>query len=245
MTLTTPVLSTADAGAARIWCSDRRGGVSTGPYRTCNLGDHVGDEPGAVAENRARVAAAAGLRAPTEWVWLDQVHGAVVHVTDGVPEAVPAADAAVTSTPGLPLVVVTADCAPVVIACDDAIGVVHAGHRGLLAGVVERAVTQLGAMGFGPVRAFVGPCIRPAHYEFGADDLAGLVDHFGTEVASTTSDGRPAFDIPTAVRVALVRAGVAPDDISDSGVCTASSTDTFSYRRDGTTGRQATIAVLM
>jgi purine-nucleoside/S-methyl-5'-thioadenosine phosphorylase / adenosine deaminase len=245
LTLTRPELLEAEAGAARIWCSDRRGGASTGPCRSCNIGDHVGDDPAAVAENRARVAAAAGLRPPSEWVWLDQVHGAVVHVADGVPEDVPAADAAVTSTPGLPLVVVTADCAPVVIACDDAIGVVHAGHRGLLAGVVERAVTQLGAMGLGPVRAFLGPCVRPAQYEFGADDLAGLVDHFGTEVASTTSDGRPAFDIPTAVRIALLRAGVAPDDISDSDICTASSTDMFSYRRDGTTGRQATIAVLM
>jgi len=238
-------LRAAEIGGARIWCSDRRGGASTGPYATCNVGDHVGDDPAAVAENRARIAAAAGLRPPSEWIWLHQVHGAVVHVADEPSEDVPNADAAVTSVPGLPFVVVTADCAPLVLACEDAIGVIHAGHRGLLAGVIERGAAQLGAMGLGPVRAFLGPCIRPDQYEFGADDLARLVDHFGGDVASSTSDGRPSFDIPSAVRIALMRAGVAPEDISDSGVCTASSTDNFSYRRDGTTGRQATIAVLM
>jgi purine-nucleoside/S-methyl-5'-thioadenosine phosphorylase / adenosine deaminase len=245
LTLTEPELLETRVGAARIWCSDRRGGVSIGPYGTCNVGDHVGDDPAAVGENRARIAAAAGLRRPDAWIWLDQVHGAVVHLAAEPVDDTPEADAAVTSTPGLPLVVVTADCAPVVIACDDAIGVVHAGHRGLRAGVIERAVTQLRAMGLGSIRAFLGPCIRPARYEFGAEDLAALVDHFGDDVASTTSDGRPAFDIPAAVRIALVRAGVEPDDVEDSGVCTASSPELFSYRRDGTTGRQATIAVLM
>jgi copper oxidase (laccase) domain-containing protein len=138
--------------------------------------------------------------------------------------------------------VVTADCAPIVLANDRAVAVVHAGHRGLAAGVVEAAVARIRAAGEGEVHAFLGPCIRPARYEFGPADLARLVDVFGPGVASRTDDGKPAFDIPEAVRIALDRAGVARVD--DCGICTAVTPDYFSYRRDGATGRQATIAVI-
>src|SRR5205085_6573345 len=141
----------------------------------------------------------------------------------------------VTATRGLPLAVLTADCAPVALACDDAIGVVHAGHRGLEHGVIEAAVAALRDIGRGPVRAYLGPCIRPARYEFGAADLARLVARLGPEVEGHTADGRPALDIPAAVRAALRNAGV--DVFTDGGVCTASSAEHFSYRRDGVTGR--------
>jgi YfiH family protein len=218
--------------------------VSLAPYATANLGDHVGDDPDAVAANRRRSADAAGLVEPTRWVWLRQVHGVRVHVASGpTGQVAPEADAAVTATRGLPLAIVTADCAPVVLACDDAIGVVHAGHPGLEHGVIEAAVGALRELGRGPVRAFLGPCIRPARYEFGADDLARLVDRLGPQVESRTRDGRPAFDVPTAVRLALEQSGV--DAFEDANVCTADSAGHFSYRRDGVTGRQATIAVLV
>jgi hypothetical protein len=230
-------------GPARVWCTDRRGGVSVAPYESCNVGDHVGDEPAAVAANRERVASAAGLVASTGWVWMQQVHGIAVHVaTEPTGLVPPVADAAVTAVRGLPLAVVTADCAPVVLACDDAIGVVHAGHPGLEHGVIEAAVAALRAIGSGPVRAYLGPCIHPERYEFGAGDLERLVARLGPEVASTTHDGRPAFDVPVAVRAALRGCGV--DHFAGGGVCTATSADHFSYRRDGVTGRQATIAVL-
>lgn len=228
-------------GPARVVCSDRHGGVSQPPYGTCNVGDHVGDEPAAVHENRRRVARAAGLPTPARWVWLRQVHGANVHVAAGA-AAPPVADAAVTATLGLPLAVVAADCAPLVLACDDAVAVAHVGHRGLRAGVVARAVGALRAQGNGPVRAFLGPCIRPARYEFGADDLAGLVERFGPSVAARTEQRGLALDLPEAVRVALAETGVV--DLDDCGTCTAGSPDHFSYRRDGTTGRQVTVAVL-
>jgi hypothetical protein len=230
-------------GPAQVWCTDRRGGVSAGPYESANVGDHVADDPHAVAANRARIAAAAGLVAPARWVWLDQVHGVHVHVASEPTGAQPPeADAAVTATRGLPLAVVTADCAPVALSCDDAIGVVHAGHRGLEHGVVEAAVAKLREIGSGPVRAYLGPCIRPERYEFGAADLARLVAHFGPGVEGRTHEGRPALDVPAAVRIALERCGV--EAVDDSGVCTAGSADHFSYRRDGVTGRQATIALL-
>jgi YfiH family protein len=226
-----------------VWCTGRAGGVSVAPYDSCNVGDHVGDEPESVAANRRRVAAEAGLGDPSGWVWMRQVHGADVHVAT-VPTGPepPAVDAAVTATPGLALAVMTADCAPIALACDDAVGVVHAGHRGLEHGVIPAAVERLRAVGHGPVRAFLGPCIRPARYEFGAGDLARIVERLGPEVEGRTDEGRPALDIPAAVRAALREAGV--DALVDCGVCTASSDGYFSYRRDGVTGRQATIVVL-
>jgi YfiH family protein len=242
--LPAPTLRRAAVGAADVICSGRHGGVSGAPYESCNVGDHVGDAPDAVAENRRRVADKAGLPDPTTWVWLDQVHGTEVHVAD-TPTSTPkpVADAAVTAVAGLPLAVVTADCAPIVIASDRAVGVIHAGHRGLLAGVIERAVAQLRELDEGPIDAFLGPCIRPAQYEFGARELEGFVDHFGPRVVGHTVHDRPALDIPAAVEIALARAGVDAHHYTDSGICTATSTEHFSYRREGTTGRQVTVAV--
>ncbi|MGQ0824073.1 MAG: polyphenol oxidase family protein [Actinomycetota bacterium] len=202
----------------------------------------MGDEAQAVDENRRRVASTARLDAPHKWVWLRQVHGATVHRAAGVPTVVPEADAAVTSVRGLPLAIVTADCAPVVLANDAALGLVHAGHRGLLSGVIEHAVAVVREAGEGTLRAFLGPCVHPARYEFGADDLVPIAARFGTDVVGATIDGTPALDIPAAVRIALARAGV--DVLDDCGVCTAASAVHFSHRRDGPTGRQVTVAVL-
>ena len=244
MNLPALTLRRAAVGVADVICTGRGGGVSGAPYESCNVGDHVGDDPDAVAENRRRVAESAGLPDPTTWVWLEQVHGTEVHVAEaGVSRPKPVADAAVTAVAGLPLAVVTADCAPIVVASDRAVGVIHAGHRGLLAGVIEHAVAQLRELDGGPIDAFLGPCIRPAHYEFGARELAAFVDHFGPRVAGHTASGHPALDIPAAVEIALARAGVDASHFIDSGICTATSTEHFSYRRDGTTGRQVTVAV--
>ena len=223
--------------------TDRHGGVSVAPYDSANLGDHVDDDPAAVAENR-RVAAQRMPFAPSDpdgWVWLRQVHGDTVVTVDRAPESPPEADAAVTGELGLPLVVLTADCAPIALVTPGAVGVVHAGWPGLQAGVIEAAVDALRELSPGPVHAVLGPCIHPARYEFGADLLARLVDRFGPEVAGATEAGTPALDIPAAVRISMQRAGV--DEFDDVGVCTAASPDHFSYRRDGVTGRQALVVV--
>lgn len=245
MSLRSPTLLRATAGAARIVCTGRHGGVSQAPYESCNVGDHVGDDADAVDENRRRVADAAGLPDPAAWVWLEQVHGTDVHVAAASERqpVKPIADAAVTDVAGLALAVVTADCAPLVLACDGAVGVVHAGHRGLYDGVIERAVEALRTFGNGSVDAFLGPCIRPARYEFGVQQLAAFVERFGPDVAARTDRGTPALDLPAAVRVALSRSGVDASRFVDSGICTATSPDHFSYRRDGTTGRQVTVVV--
>jgi YfiH family protein len=217
--------------------------VSRAPYDTANLGDHVDDEPAAVAENRRRAARALAAVPvdPAGWVWLRQVHGSEVVTVEAAPVRPPEADAAVTTTAGLPLVVLTADCAPVALAAPGAVAVVHAGWPGLEQGVLGAAVDALRARSDGPVHAVLGPCVHPARYEFGADLLGRLVERLGPEVAAITDAGTPALDIPAAVRISLARAGV--DHFTDVGVCTAASPDHFSHRRDGVTGRQAVVVV--
>ena len=217
--------------------------MSVAPYDSCNLGDHVGDDAAVVAANRARLAAVlpAVPDDPAEWVWLRQVHGNAVVTVIAAPAEPPEADAAVTTSVGLPLVVMTADCAPVALASPGGVAVVHAGWPGLEQDVLGAAVDALRAVAPGPVTAWLGPCVHPGRYEFGADLLDRLVDHLGPEVASVTDAGTPALDIPTAVRVSLARAGV--DDLTDVGVGTAASPDHFSHRRDGVTGRQAVVVV--
>ena len=226
-----------------MW-SDRHGGISAPPFDDANLGTEVGDLPAAVAENRRLLADHLALGDPSGWCWLRQVHGTRVVDADARAGAAepPRADAAVTAAVGLPLVVLTADCAPVALACDDAVAVAHAGWPGLLAGVLEAAVTRLRGIGHGPVRAALGPCVHPARYEFGRDELDRLVSGLGPQVESRTEIGTPALDVPAAVRAAL--ASVHVDVVEDVDVCTSASPDHFSYRRDGRTGRQGLIVVL-
>jgi YfiH family protein len=229
-------------GCGRAFWTDRHGGVSEPPYDTANLSTRSGDDPAAVHENRRRLADALTLLDPDAWWWLRQEHGVTTVVADGPgPTDAPVADAAVTARAGLPLVVLTADCAPVALATDDAVAVVHAGWSGLLAGVVEAAVTSLRSIGHGDVRAVLGPCIHPEQYEFGRGDLDRLVAAFGPAVEGRTADGRLAFDLPAGVRSALHAVEVKA--FEDVGVCTAASPDYFSYRRDGETGRQALVVV--
>ncbi|HEX5614160.1 MAG TPA: polyphenol oxidase family protein [Acidimicrobiia bacterium] len=245
-----PTAVVAGVGSAVAVFGDRHGGVSVAPFASRNVGDHVGDDPDAVAENRRRFAAAAlgvgaGAVEPRTWTWLAQVHGAAVHTAEEAPHAgapVPCADAAVTSRRGHVVAVVTADCAPIALLTDETVGIVHAGHRGLLAGVVERAVQEVRAQTAAPITAVIGPCIHPDRYEFGVDDLAPFVARFGVGVAAVTADGRPALDLRAGVRGALRDVGVAA--IDDVGICTAASSDHFSHRRDGVTGRQASIAMV-
>jgi YfiH family protein len=177
------------------------------------------------------------------WTWLRQVHGArVVRVGKPGEHAGVEADAAVTSVPGAPVAVQTADCVPIALVADGAVGVVHAGWRGLAAGVVEAAVHALCEAGNGPVRAQIGPCIRARCYEFGPTDLDRVASRLGDGVRGTTAWGTPALDVVQAATAALTHAGVS--DVVDSGVCTACSPVHFSHRARGDTGRQALVAWL-
>jgi polyphenol oxidase len=229
-----------EVGGARIAFTDRHGGVSAPPYDSANLGLATGDDPDAVKENRRRVSEALGGNAgdPTRWAWARQVHSGDVLEPNG-PGRAGDADALVTDTPGLPLVVLVADCAPVALVADHAIAAVHIGWRGLLAGVVRASVEVVGRRGGGPVRAVVGPCISAAHYEFGAGELERVAGRVGPEVRARTEDGAPALDLRAGIHTALRGAGA--EEPIDVDVCTYASPAHFSHRRDGVTGRQALI----
>lgn len=196
----------------------------------------TGAEPALTARRRAVV--------DLPWTWLTQVHGAdVVTVTEPGEHAGVAADAAVTAVPGAALAVTTADCVPVVLLADGAVGVAHAGWKGLLAGVVGSTADAMAALGHPPTRAVIGPCIRPERYEFGAADLDAVAARWGDAVRGTTTSGTPALDVAAGVRRALAEAGVA--DVADEGTCTALGADTYwSFRARGEAGRIATVAWL-
>jgi copper oxidase (laccase) domain-containing protein len=128
----------------------------------------------------------------------------------------------------------------VALVAPGAVGAVHAGWRGLTAGVLEAAVTEMRRRSKGPIRAVLGPCIHPECYEFSPADLEPIATRLGPEVEGRTAGGALALDLPVAVALALSNAGV--DDIDDVNICTACSPDHFSHRRDsrlhGTTGLQ-------
>lgn len=221
----------------------RSGGVSAGAYATLNLADHVGDRADHVAENRRRLRAALDL--PAEPLWLAQVHGtAVARPGDG--RAGAPADAAVASAPGDVCAVLTADCLPVVLADRDAtrVAVAHAGWRGLAAGVLE---TTLEALGRPPSRlvAWLGPAIAQPAFEVGEEVRAAFLARSPEHAAAFAGNARGRFqaDLYALARITLARAGVT--SVHGGGWCTAGDPARFfSYRRDGTTGRMATLAWL-
>jgi hypothetical protein len=175
------------------------------------------------------------------WSWLRQVHGAQVVVVDHPGQhAGVEADAAITDQPGVVLAIHTADCAPVaLIGSHGAVGAVHAGWRGLDAGVIEAAFDGLRRLGETEVQAIVGPCIHAECYEFGSHELDGLARRYGEDVRGRTTAGTPALDLPAAVTTALHRAGV--DQVDLVPTCTACDQAFFSHRARGNPGRQALV----
>lgn len=222
----------------------RAGGVSDAPYATANLAFHVGDDAESVRANRKASATALGIDADAV-VWCDQVHGdAVATVTrDDAGRTIGATDGLVTTEARLPLAVLAADCVPVLLA-DPRKGVVaavHAGRRGLVAGVVEVAVgtmLDLGATRDDVVCA-VGPAIGACCYEVGEDVRDEVVAALPV-TSATTREGRRALDLTAGVRHVLAREGV--KRVTTVGGCTAHQPGVFfSHRRDGVTGRHAGI----
>ncbi|OPC83304.1 laccase [Embleya scabrispora] len=230
----------AASGGARIAFTDRWGGTGAAPYDELNLGDHVGDDPRAVAANRARTAEALGLSADRV-VWMNQVHGNTVAVSTGpTAEPVPGTDAVVTATRGLALAVLVADCTPVLLADPHAgvIGAAHAGRPGLAAGVVPATIEAMRGLGADParIRAWTGPAVCGACYEVPeamCDEVSALVP----AARARTRQDTPGLDIPAGVWAQLAAQGVVSGE--KSHICTRESADHFSYRRDRVTGRIA------
>jgi YfiH family protein len=221
----------------RVAFTDRHGGVSDAPYDTANLGFATGDDAAAVVENRRRVANDLHGSDARPWAWVRQEHGGRVLQVDA-PGGAGDADALVTTRTDVSLVVLVADCAPIALVAGDAVAAVHCGWRGLTAGVIDAAVEAVRERGRSPVRAVVGPCISPAHYEFGVEELE-QVTHVAPVVRARTEAGAPALDLRAGVGAMLAAAGVG--DRTDVDVCTYESGDHFSHRRNGVTGRQALI----
>lgn len=219
----------------------RLGGVSKGAYASLNLADHVGDKPADVARNRRSLLEVLGL---TRVQWLEQVHGTTcVQATESTCGVVPQADAAWTDIPGLALAVLTADCLPVVLAAHDAsaVAVIHAGWRGLVQGIIPSVVGQLPRRANG-YSGWIGPGIGAGAYEVGGE-VAEAVRRSGPEAEACLSRGalEGKFQLDLAGLAVQQLADVGVEGVERSPACTSSDTRFYSYRRDGVTGRQATL----
>ena len=232
----------AHAGVRAVFTL-RTGGVSRPPFDSFNIGAHVGDEPRAVAENRA--ALRASLELPAEPAWLEQVHGHRVVDLDRHTslESLGPADASVTRACGRICAIQVADCMPVLFATADGsgVGAAHAGWRGLAAGVLEATVRAMNAP---PARllAWLGPAIGPAHFEVGEEVRAAFVaaDAGAAAAFIANARGRWQADLPALARRRLAALGVT--SVHGGGWCTYSDAGRFfSYRRDGRCGRMAAL----
>jgi YfiH family protein len=233
----------SDIGA---FSTTRQGGASAAPYDDgaggggLNLGSHVGDRLQDVERNRSLLS----RHIPALPIWLSQVHGTrVVDASDAV--CGEEADAIVATQAGLVCAVQTADCLPVLL-CDRSgrvVGAAHAGWRGLVGGVLENTVAKMRAAGANELIAWLGPAIGPARFEVGSDVFAAFADRDARAASAFhTIPGRAGkywADIYTLARLRLQSAGVT--HISGGDMCTVSEQRFYSYRRDGVTGRMASL----
>ncbi|HEY8584859.1 MAG TPA: polyphenol oxidase family protein [Capillimicrobium sp.] len=222
---------------ARALFSTRRGGLSEGPFASLNLGrttdDPAGDDPAAIAANRARLAAASAGEGSALRI-APQVHATAIATDD---EPLAEADGQVTWTPGVAATVLVADCLPVAIVGPGGVAMLHAGWRGLAGGILRLGAERLAARRPGPLQAAVGPGIGVCCFEVGDEVRDAFAEHAGAR------RGRH-LDLAAIARRQLLDAGVAGVEVC--GLCTACEPALFfSHRRDGgTTGRQAGVAWL-
>jgi polyphenol oxidase len=220
----------------------RGGGVSAPPFDTFNLGDHVGDDPAAVAANRKRLAAAIHL-AGDRVIWMNQVHGDRVVAVDGPRDsAIDDTDALVTTTSRLALAVVTADCVPVLMgdARAGVVAAVHAGRVGAASGVVRRAVEAMQAAGatVEDISVLLGPAVSGRNYEVPAE-MADDVEAALPGSRTTTAKGTPGLDLRAGIARQLTDLGITAIDVDPR--CTVEDRSLFSHRRDNPTGRLASL----
>jgi YfiH family protein len=251
----------ASALGAEVAVTTRHGGVSQAPFDTLNLGLHVGDRPEDVVANRARAAAAFGVALDT-MVFARQVHGTVATFvgppdrgrgTAAEDDALPATDILVTTTPGVTLAILVADCVPIALVDPAArvLAAVHAGWRGTAAGAVPAAVLAMERRGAQPerVRAFLGPAVARDRYQVGAEVCRGLAravrpDALDPTVVQRDRPGHWLVDLVAANRQQLRRSGLRDGHVDESGVTTADET-LFSDRAARPCGRFGLLARLL
>ena len=230
-----------------IVSTQRRGGDSQPPFEGFNLAHHVGDDPKSVNANRARLVH--HFKWHRDPVWLAQVHGTnlveISEDTHSYAQQVPTADGIVCHIAEQPCAIMTADCLPLVLARRDgsAFACLHVGWRGLVANLVEKGVSALNMRpDSGPLLAWIGPHIGPSAFEVG-DDVKQAVATPSAAFIEGRIQGKWQFDLAKAVAERCQKVGVI--EVENADQCTyAQPDDYFSYRRDGQTGRQATIAWL-
>ncbi len=218
----------------------RAGGRSSGAYSSFNLGDHVGDDPSAVAANRRRLAEGIGVP-PQRLVWMEQVHSRTVAVVDGpLPGPLAATDAVVTAARELALVVVAADCVPVLLADEESgvIGAAHAGRVGARIGILGATLAAMRSLGARTERISVllGPAVCGQCYEV-PEPMQRDVEAHVPGSASRTRAGTAGLDIRAGLRRALLAEGVGA--VAQDPRCTMESEELFSHRRQAPTGRLA------
>lgn len=232
----------APAGVNAV-CTTRHGGESQPPFDSLNLGDHVGDNALTVAANRQRIEDV--LHLPTEPLWLEQVHGTVVSNMDAVGvDGYPQADASVALQPNQVSIIMTADCLPVLF-CDRAgtrVASAHAGWRGLCEGVLENTLKQLECAA-DDILVWLGPAIGAEQFEVGDEVRTAFMKHDIRADAAFIPGEQPGkwlADIYLLAKQRLQQQGI--EHIYGGGLCTVSDSERFfSYRRDGQTGRMASL----
>lgn len=227
--------------------TERTGGSSTAPFDSLNLGPDTGDDPVLIQQNHERIASALGIGALRR---ARQVHGdTVINVEDARSEAgstglvdLGVGDALITSARAVPLAVMVADCVSLVLAseAEELLAAVHLGWRGIAAGLTQRALAAFTDPA--NVVAAIGPSIGPCHYEVGEEVVRAVHDGTGGLAVSDETGPKPRLDLGSTVGALLRGAGVR--EVDRAAECTACEPSRFfSYRRDGTTGRQAMVAM--
>ncbi|WP_404704879.1 purine nucleoside phosphorylase YfiH [Yersinia vastinensis] len=228
----------------KVCSTTRHGGISEFPYDSLNLGTHVGDTASTVIANRQRLVEQAGL--PQMPVWLEQVHGTRVLHLDGTAISDVQADAVYSRVTGQVCAVMTADCLPVLFCslAGDEVAAAHAGWRGLCSGVLEQTLAQFQAAP-SSIIAWLGPAIGPQQFEVGEDVKQAFITIDAQSTVAFMPFGTKYFaDIYLLARLRLQAAGI--HAIYGGDRCTVSEKQQFfSYRRDGITGRMASLVWLI
>jgi YfiH family protein len=215
--------------------TNRHGGFSHGDYSSWNLASHVGDDLADVERNRAKLRERVG-----EFVVMSQVHGDTVVILDQMPMQVPIADALITANPNLALVVMVADCIPLLLRSEKLVAAVHVGRAGLMNSIALKTVAKMRSLGAIQISGSIGPAICGSCYEV-PQELHDQVSAVHPLASSKTRVGTPALDLPKALIAALADIEV---PVGISAGCTLEDDNSFSYRRNKVTGRQAGVIKL-
>lgn len=212
--------------------TNRIGGVSRAPFDSANLGDHVGDDSLDVLANRALLEAQIGMPI----VFMNQVHGetvVLVETANADPRNSPTCDALITTEHNLALAVMVADCIPLLLKSEVAVAAVHVGRKGLMNSITRKTIEAMRDLGAEQINSYIGPNICGNCYEVSEEIYSDVIKRF------PTADSKPRTGKFTLDLVAGLKSDLKDTVIMDHSSCVFEDPKTFSYRREGTTGRQA------